>query len=382
MNGINKTSTACIAAVSICLFSLAVPPRMCLSSDEIDRVPASKGIARRLFRQKVRYNRAKKYNLFSLYGIKKNMTVADIGSGTGQAAYIIADMMDGTGTVYATDLQHRMINYIKEQAEKKHLANVIPVLVTAEGLDEFYKEETFDLVLVNHVFPLPDSEYFKALGKSLTDDGRVIVNVYQPFEDIAESDFTDKPELIREFKSPEFSKTAKKYIRNSMKIYPDVSSGTGYTNALETNTAGVFNTLLHSPFLTSDYFMNETVFGEKVTLSQKERELIQLLSYFIGKELKVYRNYKTLGKSYANRARQVFQLKVFKINKILLAKRFKNHFAEGLVNPHADSDNQRVISRFKNAGYSLVKKSNQIPYENVYIYRKPSMYNDSQETGS
>ena len=89
--------------------------------------------------------------LWEVLAIRPGMTILDIGTGTGQFAYAFADRLHGRGKVYATDVNEGCVRYVQEQAAGRGLRTVVPVLVDREGLDEFYRSDTYDLIAMFHV---------------------------------------------------------------------------------------------------------------------------------------------------------------------------------------------------------------------------------------
>jgi cyclopropane fatty-acyl-phospholipid synthase-like methyltransferase len=90
-----------------------------------------------------------------LLTIRPGMTILDIGTRTGQFAYFFAERLAGTGKVYATDIDEGCIRYVEEEAKRRGLDNLFPVLVKPEGVDEFYGRHRYDLIAFFHV-RIPD----------------------------------------------------------------------------------------------------------------------------------------------------------------------------------------------------------------------------------
>jgi cyclopropane fatty-acyl-phospholipid synthase-like methyltransferase len=106
-------------------------------------------------------------------GVKAGMSVADIGAGTGYFSMRLAKVSPGV-TVYAADIEPKMVEYLGKRAMTEHLANVVPVLAAA-GTPNLPKP--VDLVLIVDTFHhLPNRvTYFRDLRKSLTASGRVAI---------------------------------------------------------------------------------------------------------------------------------------------------------------------------------------------------------------
>jgi predicted methyltransferase len=60
------------------------------------------------------------------------MTVADVGAGTGYFLPHLSRAVGPTGKVLALDIEPDMVRYMKERAEREHLANVAPRVVALD----------------------------------------------------------------------------------------------------------------------------------------------------------------------------------------------------------------------------------------------------------
>ncbi|MDE2490380.1 MAG: methyltransferase domain-containing protein, partial [Elusimicrobia bacterium] len=119
--------------------------------------------------------------LIALIGVKPGMTVLDIGAGTGQQSYLLARRVGPSGRVYATDIAPRLVDYMREEAARRGLKNLRPVLVRKDGVDPFYLRRDYDVILVSDIFSFlhDPAGYFAALRPRLKPGGRVVV-VGQP----------------------------------------------------------------------------------------------------------------------------------------------------------------------------------------------------------
>ena len=78
----------------------------------------SPDFSREMIRRQInRYKKAARYKLFSIYNIKKGMTILDIGAGSGQTAYLIAEKHKESVTVFATDIDPAMVDYMKKTSK-------------------------------------------------------------------------------------------------------------------------------------------------------------------------------------------------------------------------------------------------------------------------
>src|SRR5262245_29666846 len=100
-------------------------------------------------------------------------SVADIGAGTGYFSVRIAKAIP-RGTVYASDVEPSMVDYLRKRAAGEGLKNVVPVLAGAATPN---LPRPVDLALIVDTYHhLPDRPaYFRNLRKSLASGGRVAI---------------------------------------------------------------------------------------------------------------------------------------------------------------------------------------------------------------
>lgn len=110
-------------------------------------------------------------------GLKPGMKVLDIGAGTGQQSYLIAEKLAGTGKVYSTEIDPMLVDYMAAQARERKLPNLEPVLVSKDGLDPFYGRQRYDLVLLYDVdtYLSDRAGYYSSLKPFLEPGGRVVI---------------------------------------------------------------------------------------------------------------------------------------------------------------------------------------------------------------
>src|SRR5512139_675659 len=109
-------------------------------------------------------------NIIGSLDITEGMTILDIGSGPGYASFLFAEKLRGSGEVFATDIRQDFVHHIAEEARRRGLNNLFPVVVRSEGLDDFYGKHRYDLVFLSNVYHCLDNriEYFGKLRGLLT----------------------------------------------------------------------------------------------------------------------------------------------------------------------------------------------------------------------
>ena len=105
--------------------------------------------------------------------LRKGMTVAEIGAGTGFFSRRIAKAVGPTGKVYAQDIQPEMLELLKGYAAKEGITNIIPVLGTeTDPKLPLGKIDRVLLVDVYHEFQKPEP-MLAALRKVLAPGGTI-----------------------------------------------------------------------------------------------------------------------------------------------------------------------------------------------------------------
>src|SRR5205807_9440652 len=64
-------------------------------------------------------------------GVKRGMTICDMGCGNGFYSLQLAKMTGEQGRVYAVDIQAEMLKMLKANAEEHGIRNIMPILSTA-----------------------------------------------------------------------------------------------------------------------------------------------------------------------------------------------------------------------------------------------------------
>jgi predicted methyltransferase len=112
-------------------------------------------------------------------GLRKGMTVAEIGAGTGFFSRRIAKAVGPRGKVYAQDIQPEMLELLKGYAAKEGITNIIPVLGTeTDPKLPVGKIDRVLLVDVYHEFQKPEP-MLAALRKVLAPGGTVTLVEYR-----------------------------------------------------------------------------------------------------------------------------------------------------------------------------------------------------------
>lgn len=114
--------------------------------------------------------------------LRPGAMVADVGAGTGYFARHLAAAVGPRGTVLAVDVEPALVEHLRERAEREKLANVTPVLGSAD--DPRLPAGKVDLVLLIDTYHHIDDriDYARRLRAALAPGGRVAIVDWQKRE--------------------------------------------------------------------------------------------------------------------------------------------------------------------------------------------------------
>lgn len=153
------------------------------------------------------------------FEIRQGMVVADFGSGSGRYVLAIAKKMKSfnlpvgqAGIVYAVDIQKNLLESIKLNAEKEHLADFVDIIWADIEANDGIKlaTETVDLVLLSNVlFQIKNKEDLtKEIRRVLKDEGMaIIIDWSDGFVGLSQKSVVPKKEAERIFTENGFLKT-------------------------------------------------------------------------------------------------------------------------------------------------------------------------------
>lgn len=112
-------------------------------------------------------------------GIGAGMRVADLGAGTGYFAVRIARAVGSEGTVWAVDVEPKLVEYLASRARSEDLDWLRPVLAAPD--DPRLPDGAVDLVLVVNTWHHLDDrlDYLDRLRRALATGGRVALVDYR-----------------------------------------------------------------------------------------------------------------------------------------------------------------------------------------------------------
>jgi len=108
-------------------------------------------------------------------GVKKGMSVADIGAGTGFFTIRLAKRVGSNGIIYANEISQVYIDIIQKRCSEEGLDNVKTII--GSQMNPLLPENTFGIVLVVNVFHFLEDPvaYFSNVKCCLNETGRLVI---------------------------------------------------------------------------------------------------------------------------------------------------------------------------------------------------------------
>lgn len=341
-------------SLSMIVLSMAVP---------IQPVQAKPPLNLAVTRQQFRNEYIKFETIINALEIKQGMTILDIGSGPGYAAFLFAEKLQGSGEVYATDIRADFVKYISEEAKRRGLTNLFSARVKEKGLDEFYSRHQYDLVFLSNVYHCLDDriDYFSRLRAFLKAGARLVLVLYNEVPLFSVDDLSDVDGLINDlFRDTDDNPFFRSLCPATKQLMKDKTN----REPLEMALVEDFNRMLIDPqfyknFYSSSYF-------KKDLLTPSERDLANWLLMTLDEDGILE---KSDGQIDAKAMRAVV-----KLNRLFFIKRFGTYLrneGRGAYIPAGDAN--RHISKYVMlrelgaAGYALSREIRLSPYFNAAI---------------
>jgi len=113
--------------------------------------------------------------LSALMEWKPGTIVADIGAGDGRYAFAAAQLVGGSGKVFATEIDREKLASLRSEVAKRHLANVL--IVESKEADTNLPAACCDAIFLRRVYHhlTKPAEFDAALLRSLKPGGRLAI---------------------------------------------------------------------------------------------------------------------------------------------------------------------------------------------------------------
>ena len=118
--------------------------------------------------------------IMDVIGLKKGMSIGDIGAGRGRFTVWFADRVGENGKVYANDISKRSLDYLKRRCEKNNIENV--VIILGKVTDPCFEENSLDIAFMINVYHhlVKPVELVKNVFPSLKPDGILAIVEHDP----------------------------------------------------------------------------------------------------------------------------------------------------------------------------------------------------------
>jgi ubiquinone/menaquinone biosynthesis C-methylase UbiE len=130
--------------------------------------------------------------------------VVDLGCGSGYYAFRMSQLVGSTGRVFAVDIEERMLQFVRERAQREAITNITPIKAAAS--DPNLPANSVDLLLmvdVYHELEFP-FEVMQKVREALKPGGRVALVEYRaedPRVMIKEVHKMTQKQIIKEMKA-------------------------------------------------------------------------------------------------------------------------------------------------------------------------------------
>jgi ubiquinone/menaquinone biosynthesis C-methylase UbiE len=111
--------------------------------------------------------------------IRSGQTLADLGCGSGYYAFRMSELVGATGTVFAIDIEPRMLEFVRERARRDGTSNI--QTIQASTLDPNLPPSSVDLLLMVDVYHELEHPYevMQKVRSALKSGGRVALVEYR-----------------------------------------------------------------------------------------------------------------------------------------------------------------------------------------------------------
>lgn len=201
-------------------------------------------------RQQLRQRFIRPEEIVDRLNLTPGMTIVDIGAAQGYVSILFAERLKGTGHVFSTDINKRYLSILTEQAKKRNLNNLTPVLVQDEGLDPFYSQHRYDLVYLSNVYHSLNGrpEYFTAFKKFLNPGARLVIVMYNSAPSYTMDDIEDARGLAKDLaREPEGNPFLKNLGPATRQLLRRAAQDSSAEDELKNALVSDFNRILTEP---------------------------------------------------------------------------------------------------------------------------------------
>jgi len=304
--------------------------------------------------------------------LRPGLTVLDIGAGTGLFTFRLAQAVGDAGRVFATDTGSSVLRYLRRQSRRANITNVELVLVREKGLDPFYTQNTFDVILASEVMPLiaEPGVFFQQLRPSLkAGGGRLWIVTLRLDSDFDADEFGDFRAVLDFLRSEGASSLLAGRLSPRVREALAAERGASVSEPLRTLLVEDFNRILNAPALWPE--LQRWLASHPSFLNAREAQLRQHL----GNELAKAGVFAPGARDLDDGARPMLRL----LNRLIIQDAFKTKVWERAFS----LDNlgwwqrgpllswrERTPSLLKTAGYELVCEHKLLLYHRVWEFKR------------
>ncbi len=298
----------------------------------------------------------------SYLGIRPGMAIADIGAGYGVFTFPLADALKNTGRIYATDISTHAVSHLKTKAESGGYKNVTAVLVKPDGVDPFYKQHIFDMILLVEAYadlinPIP---YFDGLRHSLEPTiGRLCIIQTNIDPDFTELEFDDFQDVLKTLAAKGGRFPVCKRMSPGIRRYLKSWQGQEVPAELRRGITDDLNAMLQNKSLFQEL---EGLHDESAMIGDDH------LAMWLVAQLRAEGVFTRGSRSVSPLAR----LELHRLNRILLTRIFKTHVWRDTLAPDSlfISDKKTIVKQLSAAGYALIRDNDAIlPYFHILEFK-------------
>ncbi len=295
--------------------------------------------------------------------IQPGMVIADIGAGYGTFTFPMADALRDAGRIYATDISSDAISYLGTRAKSDGYEKVTAVPVIRNGVDPFYKQHVFDMILAAEVYvdiedPIP---YFNELRLSLKPGtGRLCIIHTDADPDFTELEFGDFKDVIKTLAAKGERFPVYKRLRPETREHLKSWRGKKVPAGLRREIIADFNALL----------AERSLFDE---LEDFHDDSALIGGYHLASWLVTQLRAEGV---FARESRPISPLgrkELHALNRILLTRIFPTRaWSDALMSDFAlITDKETVVKQVSAAGYTLIRDNDKLlPYFHVLEFQR------------
>jgi ubiquinone/menaquinone biosynthesis C-methylase UbiE len=306
--------------------------------------------------------------------IQPGMNIVDIGAGSGLFTFAFAKEMQGTGKIFATDVDPAMIKYIENKTEELKYKNVFPTHVKSEGLDPFYQKHSFDLMFLSGVYDsiLHPEDYFEALRPSLVKDrGRLYVIQFKSVSDFSEMEFGDFQDVIKILASKGEKFPVYQRLDKDIKSFLHTWKVGDIPPEIRIKILQNLNRMLYERFLWNDlseyYALNAKSFSG---LTACLAAFLDPLDVRLAEWLIISLDEKDIFNKEKKTITDTDKKDLYKLNRVLLADIFKTNKLYWVTTRRFCVGKDIIISVLEKAGYQFVTEYDFLPHHYFLEFKR------------